>query len=139
MGTNSDDLINAVSIGTKFYNVTPRYILNSVYIKNLNADGEVGRDLKLQVKLNEALYKKTITAIRETCRHFGIAENVKVHVYSANINPKIAGESLRAAMLAGGADQVEADLRKMSYKSTTNDNSQRARIETNLHIATLTF
>jgi hypothetical protein len=45
-GTNVNDLISAVTIGTEFYKVSPQYILESIYIKNLNAEGERGMDLK---------------------------------------------------------------------------------------------
>lgn len=45
-GTNSNDLINAVSIGAQFYKVNPKYVLSSVYIKNLSAEGERGMDLR---------------------------------------------------------------------------------------------
>lgn len=45
-GTELSDLISAVSIGAQFYKVSPEYILSNVYIKNLNAEGERGMDLK---------------------------------------------------------------------------------------------
>lgn len=91
------------------------------------------------MSLNEALYRKTVAAIRDACQHFGINESVKIHVYSANSNPKIPKELLRESLLSGGAGRVETDPRSLVYRSGSNDNERRARIETNLHIATLKF
>lgn len=136
-GTNVNDLISAVTIGTEFYKVSPQYLLASIYIKNLNAEGERGMDLKTLVSLNEALYQKTVAAIRDTCKHFGVRQDIKIHVYSANVNPKISKEQLHKALMKGGANSVETDSRALSYRSGSNDGERRAKIETNLHIATV--
>jgi len=46
---------------------------------------------------------------------------------------------LHKALMAGGASAVDTDLRALSYRSGSNDGERRAKIETNLHIATLNF
>lgn len=45
-------------------------------------------DLKLLVRINKALYEKTVASIKEACAHFGIKDSVSIHVYSSNVNYK---------------------------------------------------
>lgn len=138
-GTNSNHIIDAVTIASRFYKVRPDYFLSRIYIKNLNVEGEKSMDIKTLVRLNKDLYKSTIAAIKEACRHFGIREGISLHVYSSNINPKIPGDKLHSALKSGGASNVETDSRELNYRSGSNDNKLRARINTNMHVAKLKF
>jgi hypothetical protein len=138
-GTNSKHLIDSVTIATQFYRVRPDYFLTNIYIKNLNAEGEDHLDLDTLVRLNHDLYQKTVEAIRKTCEHYGITEKVKLHIYSANSNPKISRKVLHEAVKAGGAYEIETDSRRLNYRSGKNDHSLRGRIDTNLHVASINF
>lgn len=138
-GTRSKDIIDAVIIASAYYKVTARYFLNSIYIKNLNAENERGMDLKLLVRKNKALYEETVAAIKEACAHFGIKDSVSIHVYSSSINYKIPKDDLHQALKSGGASSVETDPRKFNFRSASNDNKLRARVDTNMHVARLDF
>jgi hypothetical protein len=135
----SKDIVDAVTIATTFCKVPAKYFLSSIYIKNLNAEGEQGMDLKLLVDINRKLYEQTVIAIREVCVHFGVRESVNVHVYSSNINHKIPKDVMHAALKSGGASDVNTDDRNLNYKSGSNDNKLRARVDTNMHVARLDF
>lgn len=137
--TRSKDIIDAVTIATIFYKVPANYFLGNIYIKNLNAEGERGMDLKLLVDINRKLYEQTVVAIREACVHFGMRESVNVHVYSSNINHKIPKDVLHGALKSGGANNVQTDDRELNYKSGGNDHVLRARVDTNMHVARLDF
>lgn len=138
-GNRSKDIIDAVTIATAYYKVPAKYFLTSIYIKNLNAENERGIDLKLLIRMNKELYEKTVVAIKEACAHFGVRESVNIHVYSANINYKIPKDDLHQALKSGGASTVETDSRELIYRSGSNDNQLRGRIDTNMHVARLDF
>lgn len=136
-GTKAGDIIDAINIGCQFYKVPPRYLLNSIYVKNLNAEDEKGLDMKTLVSLNKSLYLNTVKAIRQACEHFGVRDDVKLLIYSASSNPKISKDDLHRALRQGGAQSVETDSRELVYRSGSNDGKQRGRIDTNLHVARL--
>ncbi|WP_444914485.1 hypothetical protein [Microbulbifer sp. TRSA007] len=138
-GTNSNHIIDAVTVASQFYMIEPRDILSNIYVKNLNAEGEAGLELNFLVQLNKDLYRATTEAIMEACRHFGINSEVNLHVYSSNINPKILQKDLHQAMKDGGASSVVTDPRNMKYKSGNNLGSKGANIRTNMHVAKLEF
>lgn len=134
-GTNAQDLIAAVNVGAEFYRVKPSYLLSKIYIKNLNAEGEVGLPIEQLVRINQTLYRDTVAAIKEAREHFGLTQTIDIHIYSASDNPKIPKAQLYAALLSGGAGQVFTDKRQLVYRSGSNDGLRRARINTNMHIA----
>lgn len=138
-GTRSKDIIDAVTIASAYHKVTAKYFLSNIYIKNLNAENERGMELKLLVSINKDLYEKTVAAIKEACAHFGIKESVSIHVYSSNINYKIPKDDLHHALKSGGASSVETDPRALNFRSGSNDNKLRARVDTNMHVARLDF
>ena len=138
-GNRSKDIIDAVTIATTYYKVPAKYFLSSIYIKNLNAENEKGMDLKVLVQINKELYEKTVIAIKEACAHFGVKESIHIHVYSSNVNYKIPRDDLYQALKAGGASNVETDSRELNFRSGSNDNQLRARINTNLHVARIDF
>jgi hypothetical protein len=138
-GRRSQDIVDAVTIATSYYKVPAKYFLSSIYIKNLNVENEHSVDLQLRVQLNKELYEKTVIAIREACTHFGIRTSVNIHVYSSNINYKIPKDALHEALRSGGASHVETDSRELNYRSGSNDNKLRARVDTNMHVAKLDF
>ncbi len=138
-GTNSQHIIDAVKIATEFYQVRASDILSNVYIKNLNAEDESSHELEFLVQLNKDLYRSTMDALKTACAHFGIQQEINVHVYSANNNPKIPKPALHQALKSGGASSVQTDARKLKYKSGNNAGSLSATIRTNLHVAKLEF
>ncbi|WHI50269.1 hypothetical protein P3339_17725 [Microbulbifer sp. MLAF003] len=138
-GTNPHHIIDAVTVASQFYMIEPRDILSNVYVKNLNTEGEASLELSLLVKLNKDLYRATTEAIMEACRHFGINNEVNLHVYSANINPKIPQQDLHQALKDGGASSVVTDSRNLKYKSGNNLGNRGATIRTNMHVAKLEF
>ncbi|MGL6162283.1 hypothetical protein [Microbulbifer sp.] len=136
-GTNSSHIIDAVQIATQFYQVNPKDILSSIYIKNLNAEGRHEGNMPLLVKLNKALYENTTKAIAQACKHFGINSGVNIHIYSSNINPKISKSELHEALKAGGARSVETDSRKIRHKVGSNNGEDSVPLVSNLHVAAL--
>jgi len=138
-GNRSKDIIDAVTIATAYYKFPAKYFLTNIYIKNLNAESERDIDLKLLIRMNKELYEKTVVAIKDACAHFGVRESVNIHVYSANINYKIPKDDLHQALKSGGASTVETDSRELIYRSGSNDNQLRDRIDTNMHVARLDF
>lgn len=138
-GNRSKDIIDAVTIATTYYKVPAKYFLNSIYIKNLNAENERGVDLDILVRLNRDLYEKTVVAIKEACAHFGIRESISIYVYSSSVNYKIPKDVLYHALRSGGASSVDTDPRELNFRSGSNDNQLRGRIDTNMHVARLDF
>jgi hypothetical protein len=138
-GNCSKDIVDAITIATTYHKVPAKYFLSSIYIKNLNVENERGVDLEILVGLNRDLYKKTVIAIKETCGHFGLKESVNIYVYSSNINYKIPKDDLYQALKSGGAANVETDSRELNFRSGSNDNLLRGRIDTNMHFARLNF
>lgn len=135
--TKSKDIIDSVIIGAEFFKVKPAYFLSSIYVKNLNAEGERTLDMKTLVELNKDLYRKTMIAIKEACEFFKVTNAINFHIYSVNKNYKIPADSLREALIEGGANKVTTDHRPFNYRSGSNDNKIRARIDTNMHVAKL--
>lgn len=138
-GTNTQHLIEAVTVASQFYMINPRDILSNIYIKNLNTESEANLELSFLVKLNQDLYTATAEAIMEACRHFGINSEVNLHIYSANVNPKIPQQNLHQALKEGGASSVVTDSRNLKYKSGNNLGNKGATIRTNMHVAKLEF
>lgn len=138
-GKNPQHIIEAVNVATMFYQVEARDILSNIYIKNLNVEDEHKHELEFLVRLNKDLYKSTLESIREACRHFGINYDVNIHVYSANINPKIPQRDLHEALETGGASSVQTDPRIFKFKSGNNSGSKSASIKTNMHVAKIEF
>jgi len=138
-GTNTNDIIDAVTIATQFYLVEPKDILSDIYIKNMNAEGQHESNMPLLVKLNMALYESVTRALVEACRHFGIRSGVNINVYSSSINPKISKSELHAALKAGGASAVETDPRKVRHKVGSNNGEDSVPLVSNLHVAKLGF
>jgi len=138
-GNRSKDIVDAIAIATAYHKVPAKHFLSSIYIKNLNAENERGMDLKILIGLNKDLYKKSVAAIKEACAHFGVKESVNIYVYSSNVNYKIPKDYLHQALKAGGAINVETDSRELNFRSGSNDNLVRGRIDTNMHVARLDF
>ncbi|GAA6168120.1 hypothetical protein [Sessilibacter corallicola] len=136
-GTKAEHIIEAVKVAMQYYKAKPDDILSNVYIKNLNVEDESRYKLDFLVKLNKELYKATVQALKAATSHFGILNEIFIHVYSANTNQKIPAESLHSAMKAGGAHSVQTDPRKITYKSGNNLGTEFQKIRTNMHVARL--
>lgn len=137
--TVSKHIIDAVTIASQHYKIREEEILKNIYIKNMNAENEADFSLDFLVRLNKKLYKSTAEAIREACRYFGVTDNVQVHIYSHNRNPKIPQRDLHEALDSGGSSHVQTDPRRFEFTSGDNLGKASLSIKTNMHVAKFEF
>lgn len=100
-------------------------MLENIYIKNLNAEGEDDMSSQALVRANKALYQRTCEAIREAAKTFMIQGEISFHVFSNKRNPKIPQADLHEALKSGGANTINADPARYEYEVSKNDNSQK--------------
>lgn len=133
--TNSHDIVAAVNIFTNVFEVRPEAIIGDIYVKNLNAEGEIKMNPDVLIEVNKNLYEKTCSAIKEAAIQLGCNQDINFWVFSNNKNPKIPGDALRSALLSGGAKSVHSEDFIHRFKSGKNDGSPGPKLKTNLHLA----
>lgn len=124
--TNFSDIVTAINIACKHYNVTPDIFLKDIYIKNMNAEQENEMGLEALIKANKSLYKGTCNALREAAKLLSYKGPLRLHVFSNNKNPKIPQIDLHEALSQGGAKEIETDPSKYKFPVSKNDNTQPA-------------
>lgn len=140
--TRSQDIVTAIRIAKKHFNVRAIDLFGDVYIKNLNAEreydiAEMG-ELAL-VRANKSLYKSTCAALHEAASKMNIRSGMNLWVFSNSKNPKLPKEDLHEALTKGGAKSVETDSRAYRYPSGSNDGARFRMLKTNLHLASISF
>lgn len=137
--TVSQDIVAAVKLASLYFNIKPSAILNDIYTKNLNSDGEHENDMANQalVRANKDLYTNVCTALTDAAKQLGISNQLNLYVFSKNTNPKIPQSDLADALKSGGASSVTTDANMHRVKIGNNQNTAYIPQSTNLHLATL--
>ncbi len=136
--TNSADIVIAVTIAKRHFNVSAKEFIGEVYVKNLNAERENEMTLEALVSANKTLYSKVCTALVDAARKLGVSGQVNFWVYSNNINQKIPKQQLHEALKDGGAASITTDdTTKIAFLVGSNDGKSERKFKTNLHLATL--
>ncbi|WP_444926631.1 hypothetical protein [Microbulbifer sp. TRSA002] len=134
---NVQHLVDSVRIACWRFNARPADFISSVYVKNLNVEGENEMDTLTRIKANEGLYKGVTSTIIEAAKILGVTNEVNFYIYSASKNYKIPKAELHSALKGGGAQSVKMDSGIHFFKVGSNDGSIARVMPTNLHHAVL--
>lgn len=134
---NVQHLVDAVKIACWKFDARPADFISSVYVKNLNVEGENEMDTLARIKANEGLYKDVTSRVIEAAKILGVTNEVNFYIYSAAKNHKIPKAELHGALMRGGAQSVKMDSGIHFFKVGTNDGSIARVLPTNLHKAVL--
>ncbi|MGM8227839.1 hypothetical protein ACSV5M_14730 [Cellvibrio sp. ARAG 10.3] len=137
--TRSVDVVAAIEIAMKVYQVPAADIIRDIYVKNLNIESENLMESQAKVRANKALYKNTCNAIREAAEKLGVRGEINLWVFSSNVNPKIPQQDLHQSLNEGGARSVATDELQYKIWSGSNDGERAERFKTNLHLAKFTL
>jgi hypothetical protein len=136
--TNAADLKAAIEIAARHYCVNPDVFLQDIYVKNINVERENDLGLKAVVEANKSLYQKTGEALCSAAKALAYRGELRLHVFSNNVNPKIPKADLHEALKNAQAESVVTDGNKYEYLVSKNDNTQRSDfppIKTHHHLA----
>lgn len=95
--TNPHDIVAAVKIGMKFYEVSASDLISSVYVKNLNTESEASYKGKARIIANQKLYEGVCQAIVKAAKILGVKNAIDFYVFSNKKNPKIPKDNLHVA------------------------------------------
>ena len=135
--TKVNDVVAAVKIAMNYFKIQADVFLSNVYVKNLNAENENEMGTQALITANKKLYKGVCEAIIEASKKLGVKGNIRLSVFSSNLNPKIPGKDLHDALKQGGAKDVVTDENVYKYFSGSNDGVARRLFKTNFHLAIL--
>jgi hypothetical protein len=134
---NVQHLVDSVKIACWKFEARPVDFISSVYVKNLNVEGENEMDALARIKANESLYTDVTSTIIEAAKILGVTNELNFYIYSAAKNYKIPKAELHGALKKGGAQSVEMDSGIYFFKVGSNDGSIARVLPTNLHRAVL--
>jgi len=137
--TRPQDIVLAVEIAMRYYNVRADEILSDVYVKNLNVEQENTMGSQAVVSANKKLYSGVCKALTEAARTLSIKGALNLWVISSNINQKIPKDDLHVSLKSGGATSVTTDDAPHAFISGSNDGLFKAKFKTNLHLAELSI
>lgn len=136
--TNSSDIFTAVTIATRYFQVSAQQLIGEVYVKNLNAERENEMELQALVRANKTLYSKVCSALVDAARKLGVSGDVNFWIFSNNVNQKIPKEQLHEALTDGGATAITTDdTTKHVFLVGSNDGTSERKFKTHLHLAKL--
>ena len=133
----TQDIVAAIKIASRYYEVKASVLLSDIYAKNLNVEGESDIANQCLIRANKDLYTNTCKALADAARQLGVSNKLNFYVFSKNNNPKITQPDLVDALQSGGADSVVTDEHKPKVRSGNNKGTRSIIQHTNFHLATI--
>lgn len=135
--TSAQDIVNAVKLASRYYDIKPSAILNDIYAKNLNVDRENDLANEVLIRANKDLYSSICKALIDAAKLLGISNQLNFYVFSKSNNPKIPQPDLVDALKVGGASSVATDDHKPRVSVGNNLGTRSVQQLTNFHLAKL--
>lgn len=135
--TSAQDIVNAVKLASRYYDIKPSAILNDIYAKNLNVDRENDLANEVLIRANKDLYSSVCKALIDAAKLLGISNQLNFYVFSKSNNPKIPQPDLVDALKVGGASSVATDDHKPRVSVGNNLGTRSVQQLTNFHLAKL--
>ncbi len=135
--TSVQDIVNAVKLASRYYDIKPSAILNDIYAKNLNVDRENDLANEVLIRANKDLYSSVCKALVDAAKLLGISNQLNFYVFSKSNNPKIPQPDLVGTLKAGGASSVATDDHKPRVAVGNNLGTCSMQQLTNFHLAKL--
>lgn len=135
--TSAQDIVSAVKLASRYYDIKPSVILNDVYAKNLNVDSENNLTNEILIRANKDLYSGVCKALVDAAKLLGVSNQLNFYVFSKSNNPKIPQSDLVDALKAGGASSVTTDENRPRVMVGDNKGIDSIPQLTNFHLAKL--
>lgn len=135
--TSAQDIVSAVKLASRYYDIKPSVILNDVYAKNLNVDSENNLANEILIRANKDLYSGVCKALVDAAKLLGVSNQLNFYVFSKSNNPKIPQSDLVDALKAGGASSVAIDANRPRVMVGDNKGIDSIPQLTNFHLAKL--
>lgn len=135
--TSAQDIVSAVKLASRYYDIKPSVILNDVYAKNLNVDSENNLANEILIRANKDLYSGVCKALVDAAKLLGVSNQLNFYVFSKSNNLKIPQPDLVAALKDGGASSVATDDHKPRVSVGNNLGTGYVKQLTNFHLAKL--
>ncbi|MBU6954616.1 hypothetical protein [Hahella sp. HN01] len=137
--TKANDIVIAVKTAMNYFRVSAESIIQDIYVKNLNSEGEDSILKQALVDANKNLYSNVCKAIRAAAAELGCSNSLNFWVFSNHTNIKIPKGSLHDALRQGGAESVASDAEENLHRFYVGSNSggRGPKFKTSLHLAVL--